>query len=300
MEPILDTKNDILKKETAVDYDTIPKMTINFGSILRHPIISFKKALHPFMLAQMPKERDFELKFINEKPEVEGPVLYLVTHNNCHDAPVTCEAIEEHSYILVGRQPLKLRDRLFFNINGQVKIDRDDKKDGQKASKKIVNRLKAGVNVIMFPEKTWNPFPSTPINHEYWGWVDIAKESKATVVPLALEYYELSDRCCYINFGQPFRVNEADVKEEKNNQLEDTLASLKFEIWNQFPMQERSKTDLEIWKKTMERRYREYPKLNRVKEMSYIRGIENHPDYVFGSLGFELNQEKSEENKKLR
>ena len=42
---------------------------------------------------------NFELKYINEKPEVEGPVLYLMTHSNSHDGPVVSEAIKNHFYV---------------------------------------------------------------------------------------------------------------------------------------------------------------------------------------------------------
>ena len=75
----------------------------------------------------------FDLRYINEKPNVEGPVLYLVTHSNSHDAPVTSEALKDHFYVLVGKQPLELIDNIFFNANGRVEVDRDDKEDGIKA-----------------------------------------------------------------------------------------------------------------------------------------------------------------------
>ena len=81
----------------------------------------------------MPSRRDFELKYVNEKPEIEGPILYLVTHANSHDAPVASEAFVDHFYVLIGKQPLELLDKVFFEANGKFEVDRDDKNHGQNA-----------------------------------------------------------------------------------------------------------------------------------------------------------------------
>lgn len=258
-------------------------LKVNYKQFISHPIISLKRIIHPIFLGMMPSRRDFDLKYINEKPKVEGPVLYLVTHANSHDAPITSEALIDHFYILIGKQPLELVDRVFFNANGRFEVDRGDKEDGKKTAEKITNHLKKGFNVVMYPEGTWCVKPSQPINHCKWGWVDIAKESNATVIPIALEYYELTDKCCYINYGKPFKVNINDSKQEKNDELEEIFTTLKYEIWTQFPQMKRSEVDPELWDKVMKRRYDEYPKLDKEKEKKYVMGWENDPEYVFGS-----------------
>lgn len=259
------------------------KVSINYKQLIKHPIISLKRLLHPIFLKQMPSRRDFELKYVNEKPEIEGPILYLVTHANSHDAPVASEAFVDHFYVLIGKQPLELLDKVFFEANGKFEVDRDDKNHGQTIAKKMTDHLKKGFDVVMYPEGTWCTKPSTPINHCKWGWVDIAKESNATVLPVALEYYEMTDNCCYINYGKPFKVNINDSKQEKNNQLEETFATLKYEIWNQFPQMKRSEIDPTLWDKVMEHRYNEYPKLDKEKEKKYVMGWENDPEYVLNS-----------------
>lgn len=256
---------------------------INQLEIIKHPIISIKRALHPVLLNQMPERRNFEIKILNEVPKVDGPVLYLVTHSTCHDAPVTCEEIKEHFYVMVGKQPLEFIDNVFFNVNGKIDIDRDDKRSGQMASKKTEKLLSNGVSVVIYPEGTWCTKASTPINHCRRGWVDIAKNTKVPVIPIALEYYEYTDNCCYVNAGKPIIVNQNDSKKEKNDELEEIFTTLKYDIWNQFPMQKRSEVDTYLWKKVMQQRYEEYPKLNIMKEKTYVIGYKNDPDYVFNS-----------------
>lgn len=270
------------------------KIRVNYAEIIKHPIISFQRLIHPIFLKIMPTKRDFDLRYINEKPNVEGPVLYLVTHSNSHDAPVTSEALKDHFYVLVGKQPLELIDNIFFNANGRVEVDRDDKEDGIKAATKISKLLNNGVDVVMYPEGTWCVDPSKPINHCKWGWVDIAKTTNATVLPVALEYYELTDKCCYINFGKPFKVEQNASKQEKNDELEEIFATLKYEIWNEFPIQKRSEVDLELWDKVMEHRYNEYPKLDQNKEKDYIMGYKDSPNYVLNSKEYLTGMNKIE------
>lgn len=267
------------------------KVRINLR-ILKHPIISLKRTLHPLFLKQMPERRNFDLKFINEKPITEGPVLYLMTHSNSHDGPVVMEALREHFYIMVGKQPLELIDDVFFHANGKIEVDRDDKESGIRAIEKSVELLKNGVDVVMCPEATWCIEPSKPINHCHWGWFEIARKSNATVVPIAIEYYEYTDNCCYINFGAPFKLKESDNKKDKTLELEEMLATLKFEIWNQFPQMKSSEVDRGLWDEIIQKRYEEYKKLDPEKEKSYIVGIKNSPDRVLNSPEHELGLQK--------
>ena len=269
----------------------------NNQEFLKHPVVSIKQKLHPLLLKQMTTMRDFDLKFINQKPEVDGPILYLVTHSNMHDAPITCEIVEEHFYILRAKQHLNLLNRVFFAANGNIVVDRDNKKSGPRASAKMKKLLNAGVSVTIYLEKTWCKAPSNPINHCYWGWFDIAKSTNATVVPIALEYYEYTDNCCYINFGKPFKVTESDIKEVRHEELEEELVTLKYEIWEQFSIQNRSDVPRNLWNAIMTLRYRELGTTAKEmeKENKYIIGYSNSPEYVFGSKEFQVGLQKLDE-----
>ena len=100
----------------------------------------------------MPARRDFELKTLNDKPEVAGPALYIVSHSTCHDAPIACETIQDHFYVLVGKQKLKFLDRAFFQLNGRHVVARSDSKSQQKVADNIVRTIKNGMNYVIFSE----------------------------------------------------------------------------------------------------------------------------------------------------
>lgn len=276
-------------------------LIINQLEVIKHPIISLKKSIHPLLLNQMPARRNFELKFLNEIPKVEGPVLYLVTHATCHDAPIACEVIKDHFYVMVGKQSLELEDRLFFNANGKIDCDRDSKNSGRLTSDKTVRILSSGSKAVIYPERTWCTKPSKPINHCAWGWVDILKRAQAKsekeipAIPIALEYYEYTDNCCYVNAGKPIIVEANDFRLERNDELEEVFVTLKTEIWEQFPIQKRDEVDPYLWRKIMQQRYAEYPKLDISKEKTYVIGYKNDPEYVLNSPAFRNGLKKLEE-----
>jgi len=242
--------------------------------------IKIREIIHPLILGQMPSRRDFDFQLLNEKPKIDGPALYIVTHSTCHDAPIACEALLDHFYVLVGKQKLELLDRVFFHLNGCVIVDRNDSKSAKRSLDKMVRLLKLGTNVVIFSEQTWCQKPSTPINHLRRGWVDVAKQANVPVVPLALEYYEYTDNICYGKFGKPVYINNNDDKIGKNEELEDVFATLKYDIWEQFPVQSRKDLNSLDWVMTMEKRKAEYPKLDDGFESQFVIGDQNSPENV--------------------
>lgn len=78
----------------------------------------FRKAVHPLFLKMMPGRRDFEIELLTPKPFVQGNKIFVMNHSTAYDAPVACETIQEHFYVLVGKQPLEILDRIFIWLNG--------------------------------------------------------------------------------------------------------------------------------------------------------------------------------------
>lgn len=255
--------------------------------------ISLRRLIHPQILRLMPERRTFDFELLNDKPKKDKPGLYIVTHSTCHDAPIACEAIKDHFYVLVGKQPLELMDRIFFSLNGVIWVDRDNPKSEVKAFKKMTRLLKY-VDVVSFSEQTWCKKPSTPINPIRRGWAKVAKESESPVIPLALEYYEhTGDNICYGKYyDKLINVDENDNIIEKNEELEDIFANLKFDIWNLFPVQKRAEIDSNLWDKIMTARQKEYPKLDINNEQKYVIGWKNDPDYVLENEHFLAGIEK--------
>lgn len=65
-------------------------------------------------------------------------------------------------------------------------------------------------------------------------------------------------------------------------QLEETMATLKWDIWEMFPVQKRTDEMKTEFEEMVQKRVTEYPKFNFEYEMSVVRGNENKPEYVLG------------------
>lgn len=227
-----------------------------------------RKLLHPILLKAMPGRRDFPIELLNSMPEVKGNKLFAINHSCICDAPVSCESIKEHCYILVGKQSLELIDRIFFLLNGVVYVDRKSKKNKKKSSEKMLKLLLEGKNLLICPEGTWNMTPSKPMLPLNWGIIDLSKQTGVPIIPLVMEYHP---SCCYVKFGEPIYIEKDMEKKAGIEQLEEAMATLKWDIWELFPVEKR-KDDLEIeFDKMMEKRVAAYPKFNLEYEMSVVR-----------------------------
>lgn len=77
-----------------------------------------------------------------------------------------------------------------------------------------------------------------------------------------MSWLEYKEQDCYVNFGELFMINAEDEKEEKIQELADRFATLKWEIWEKFPVQHREECMKAEWDTEVARRIAEYPKLN--------------------------------------
>ena len=116
--------------------------------------------------------------------------------------------------------------------------------------------------------RTQNLEPSKPMLPMYWGCIDIARYANVPIVPFVLEF---KGKDCYVKFGMPIYVREADEKSRKFEELSETMATLKWEIWEQFPTMKREEVDLSEWDSEKTARIEKYPKLDYKYEMSCVR-----------------------------
>lgn len=241
--------------------------------------ISIRKLLHPCMRILVSKRRTFPLYILSPMPEVPGNKIFVMNHGTVHDAPVADEVINEHFYVLVGKQRLDLMDRIFFWINGVIYVDRKDKKSKKQAFEKMLAILNKQKNLLLYPEGTWNMTPSKPLIPLNWGVVELAKISGRPIVPLVAEYYTEG---CYVKFGQPIYINEATSKKDGIEWVAEAMASLRWEIWEHSSTamsREQLKKDFE---EMIKHRLAAYPKFDLDYEISVVRGIENSPEHVWG------------------
>ena len=77
--------------------------------------------------------------------------------------------------------------------------------------------------------------------------------------------------------------------------MEDTLATLKFDIWNQFLVGERRKVDSSSWEQIIKRRQEEYPELDPEFESQFVIGRNDKPEVVLNSEPFLIGLQKVDE-----
>lgn len=202
-----------------------------------------------------------------------------MNHSTIFDAPVASEVIKEHFYILVAKQYLALIDRLFFLLNGVVYVDRKDAKSKKRSMERMIRIIRRGNNLLLYPEGTWNRTPSKPMLPLNWGVIEMAKQTQVPIIPIVAEFTKDN---CYVLFGEPIYVNEAEDKKEAINNLEDRMATMRWNIWEMVPVQKRTDSMKKEFEHMMKERVDACPRADSEYEFSVIRGRENDPEYVFG------------------
>ena len=234
-----------------------------------------RKKLHGFVLSVYKiknKLGGFSYKIIDDKhSKTTRPIIYAVTHVGKFDIEVTSEAIKDHYYLLSGdyEHIQGIVDAKFLALNGVFYFNEKVKEDRKAVTDKMINHLKENGNLMYFIEGTWNLSPNLPMLPCYWGIVDIAKKGNAIIVPVAAEQYGKEFK---INIGENFDMNKygegTSNKSKAINDLRDTLATLKWEIW-ETEFVSRSAIVGDEWDKYIKERFKEWPYFNE----KYINGL---------------------------
>lgn len=188
------------------------------------------------------------------------------------DIEVSAVGIKDHFYLLSGdyEHLQGLVDGAFLLVNGVLYFNEKVKQDRANVVDRMITHLSSGGNLMYFPEGTWNLKPELPVLQCYWGIVDIAKKSNAIIVPVAVEQYGKRFK---INIGKNFDMQSfGDRTEDKSKAittLRDTLAALKFEIWESEPMLNRKALTGNEWQEYVKARFSEWPYFS----VEYIDGM---------------------------
>lgn len=261
------------------------------NSYLGRLSLKARKRLHPFvLLVYIIKNRlgGFSYEIINDNREkTNRPIIFAVTHVGKFDIEVISEAIREHFYLLSGdyEHIQGIIDAPFLQLNGVIYFNEKIKEDRAGATQRMVEHLSSGGNLMYFPEGTWNISPNLPVLPCYWGIVRIAQLSNAVIFPVAAEQYGKHFK---INIGKSIDMqsfgSDADEKTMAINTLRDTLATLKWEIWETEPQSKRKETAGGAWEIYKSERFREWPYFNE----EYIDGLVfKHKNVVESEKAFE-------------
>ncbi len=226
----------------------------------------------------------FTYQLINDRRiKTNRPLIFAVTHVGKFDIEIISEAIKSHYYLLSGdyEHIQGTVDAMFLAVNGVFYFNERVMSDRRAVTNKMITHLRAGGNLMYFPEGTWNLTPNLPVLPCYWGIVEIAQKSNAIIIPIAAEQYGKHFK---INIGRNFDMNKfgigPDEKRKAIGELRDTLATLKFEIWQSEPCLERKKMEKDMWKQYVAARLSEWPYFN----MEYINGLTFKPSNTVAAI----------------
>ena len=212
----------------------------------------------------------------------DKPLIFVANHSNVHDVPVMLSIINKHVYVLAGDEVKDDINGLAFRFNGVVWVHRGDKESARIAKEKVLNLLHRKKNILIFPEATWNLTPNLPMLPLHWGAVEFAQETNTSIVPITLEYTK--DNKCYYSIGKELHTLKTDNKAEITNTLRDTLATMRWNFWEEHSNKSYNEISNEDFLEYTKYRLDEYPKLDIEFERTTILKKYNYWDEVFEHL----------------
>ena len=182
--------------------------------------------------------------------------IYANTHYGEIDGLVAYEALKDHCYWFWGDvgEYYKKIDYPIVCMNGTVVVDTWDKTDRHNARNTAIKVLKKKANLMFFPEGTWNITEAKPVMYLFPGAADMAIESGAEIIPVGIELY---GDTYYINIGENISSEgyTQETKYELTAVIRDAMATLKWEIWEQYGKMKRAdlpENASELWQNKYE------------------------------------------------
>lgn len=189
----------------------------------------------------------------------------------------------KRSYILLGKQRLGFSDWLYFILNGVIFVDRKDKEDTAASKQAMTAYLNKGRSIVMFPEGTWNLTENQLMLPMKWGIVDIARETRAQIIPTVLEY-DREQKKCFIRFGAPMLFSPDDNKVDAIAALRDAMATMRWEFCERNGIFNRAEQDMDAERKKLFYSVEEYPPIDWEYESSCIYHPYAESNMVFAHL----------------
>lgn len=223
--------------------------------------VDMHRRIHPilmFLLRVKSRLSGLTYEFVSEKRvDVKSgkTVVYAITHIGKFDYEMLVEACDIFAYPFAGDWELMYAtvDDYFLRANGVLWVDTSDKEDRQNSFKFMIKALKQGIPMLIYPEAIWNLTENLPMMKIFPGAVQAAKECNVSIVPIAIEQ---RGKHFLINVGD--EMDFADTEEGLAVQmLRDTLATLKWEIWEYLPKEKRSDIPIDYHEKFVEERLTE-------------------------------------------
>lgn len=215
--------------------------------------------LHPLLqkLSRCIREYPYEIHGAEYLRNVTPPVIYAVSHSEYgpEDIQLVSEILPRPCITLANWNIRAMRAyvRAFFALSGVIYVQRDNKQSRKMAKEKCIEALRAGMDLAIYPESTWNFDEAKLVLPFRHGILKIAAATGASIIPVSLS--QLGDRY-YVTVGAPLRFSFTDKASEVAETLEirrsamilrDALATLK---WKALEVYSRGNTTNGFYKRT--------------------------------------------------
>lgn len=249
--------------------------------------LTVRKLTYPFIYTMLPVYHLFKNisvkvngKVPRQFPWKRKPIILAVSHIGMYDTEVILQAVKKHFYLLSDDEEFMYRtfDGWYFDRNGVIYVDNDDRVDKRVAFETTLKYLKAKKNVLWCPEGIWNLDINKIILYLAFGIINAAYQADALILPLGIEQFDQEKGAHFIiNIGDLIDVKSCfkDSLSEKENKimvasiLRDSMAPLKFNAWGSM---RRDEIEKDYYQKFVEKRLAEWPYFNaeKIKKRTFI------------------------------
>ena len=249
--------------------------------------LTVRKLTYPFIYTMLPVYHLFKNisvkvngKVPRQFPWKRKPIILAVSHIGMYDTEVILQAVKKHFYLLSDDEEFMYRtfDGWYFDRNGVIYVDNDDRVDKRVAFETTLKYLKAKKNVLWCPEGIWNLDINKIILYLAFGIINAAYQADALILPLGIEQFDQEKGAHFIiNIGDLIDVKSCfkDSLSEKENKimvasiLRDSMATLKFNAWGSM---RRDEIEKDYYQKFVEKRLAEWPYFNaeKIKKRTFI------------------------------
>lgn len=167
----------------------------------------------------------------------EGAVIFASSHQSVLDGFTWITDCPKHALVVHSAETNKALLLAQYNT-GLILVTKKKEKWQSRRNAKLdmMSVLLKGHSIIIFPETAWNLSPNKlhlPINY---GFLDVAQKTGKPVVPIVMEY--TYDTSCnkekithiHIRYGEPVMVAESDKLEDKLEEYQEKIATIRWEL----------------------------------------------------------------------
>lgn len=235
------------------------------------PFIFAKKIIRPLLKCVLLVQRKvvgFQTEVIHrERLNSNKPVIFAVTHIGKWDIEIVNEQIPSHFHIVMSDflNTYGKISGIFVTCTGVIWVNEHSTEDKHNTKEIMKKVLAQNDSVMIFPEGAWNLYEAEIIKDIAYGAADVAIQTKVDIIPIAVEQY---DKRFVINVGLPLRFqNYYENKEILTSVLRDTMATLKWEIWEREGVQSREIIPELYWDDFIVQRMKEWEGCSMTEQM---------------------------------